>query len=166
MHDQQISVSRVAYELVTPTTTTVYEIMSNHLGMKKASTRWVPKLLTSIQRDEHMDCCQEFLQENEINLDNYFDPIVTGDKIWVYYYDPLSQQEVKIWKKPGEETATRVRRTRSTEKIMMAIFWEKYGILLIEHLPRGITISSSCYTSIIEWLRCAILEKRRGKVSY
>ena len=47
MHDWQISVRRLVYELSIPTTT-VHEIMSNHLGMKKVSTRWVPKLLTPI----------------------------------------------------------------------------------------------------------------------
>ena len=68
--------------------------MSNHLGMKKVSTRWIPKLLTSIQRANHVDCCQELLQENEVNPDNYSDRIVTGDETWIYYYDPLSEQEV------------------------------------------------------------------------
>ena len=34
-HDWQSSVRRVAYQLAIPTTT-VYEIMSSHLGMKKA----------------------------------------------------------------------------------------------------------------------------------
>ena len=38
MHDRQISVRRLAYELTMPTTT-VYEIVSNHLGMKKVSAR-------------------------------------------------------------------------------------------------------------------------------
>ena len=42
------------------------------------------------------DCCQELLQENEVNSDNYFHRIVTDDEIRVvYYYDPLSQQEAK-----------------------------------------------------------------------
>ena len=41
MPDRQVSVRRLVYELTTPTTT-VYEIMSNHLGMKKVSIRWVP----------------------------------------------------------------------------------------------------------------------------
>ena len=40
MGDRQISVHRVAYELAIPTTT-VYEIMNNHFGMKKVSTTWV-----------------------------------------------------------------------------------------------------------------------------
>ena len=60
MHDRQISVRCIAHKLDIPTTTTtVCEIMSNHLGMKKVSTRWVPKLFTSIQRANPVDCCQE-----------------------------------------------------------------------------------------------------------
>ena len=67
--------------------------MSNYLGMKKASTRWVPKLLTPIQRANRLDCCQELLQESEVNPDNYFHRIVTGDETWIYYGEPLSEQE-------------------------------------------------------------------------
>ena len=48
----------------------------------------------------------------------------------------------------------------------MVIFWDKYDILLTEYLPRGATISGPYYASIIERLHCAILEKRRGKVSH
>ena len=59
--DWQISVRRLVYELAIPTTT-VYEIMSNHLGMKKVSTRWLPKLLTPIQHANYVDCRQEPLQ--------------------------------------------------------------------------------------------------------
>ena len=105
IRDRQISVRRLAYELPI-LTTTIYEIMSNHLGMKNVSTRWIPKLLTPIQRDNRVDCCQELLQKSEVNPDNYFDRIVTGNETWVYYYDRLSQQETKVWKKAGEETPT------------------------------------------------------------
>ena len=49
--DRQISTHRPAYEL-TILTTTVYEITSNHVSMKKVSTRWGPKLLTSIQHSQ------------------------------------------------------------------------------------------------------------------
>ena len=40
MHDRQVSVRRLSYELPIPTPT-VYEIMSNHLNIK-ISARWVP----------------------------------------------------------------------------------------------------------------------------
>ena len=95
MRDRQISIRHLAHELDVPITT-VYESMSNHLVMKKVSTRWVPKLLTPIQRANRVDCCQELSQESEVNPGNYFDRIVTGDETWVYYHDPLSQQEAKI----------------------------------------------------------------------
>ena len=39
-----------------------------------------------------------------------------------------------------------------------------YDILLSEYLPRGTTINSSYYASIMERLHCAILEKCAGKV--
>ena len=92
MRDRQISVRRVAFKLAI-LITTVYEIMSNHLAMKKVSTRWVPKLLTPIQCANRVYCCHELLQESEVNPDNYFDGIVTGDETCSYYYDPLSGQE-------------------------------------------------------------------------
>ena len=82
-------------------------------------------MVTPIQRANHLDCCQALLQESKLDPDNYFDRIVTGDDTWLYYYETLYQQGAKIWKKPGEETATRLRRTRPTEKIIMLIFWDK-----------------------------------------
>ena len=83
MCDRQISVRRLAEELAIPTTT-VYEIISNHWGMKKVSTKWVPKLLTPIQRANRVDYCQELLQEIEVNPNNYFHRIVTDDEVCLY----------------------------------------------------------------------------------
>ena len=122
-------------------------------------------MLTFIQHGNYVLYCQELLQESKVNLDNYFDHIVAGDEKWIYDCDLLSQQEVKFWKKPGEETSTRLYRIRLAKKIMMVIFWNKYGILLTEYLPRGTTISGLYYALIIEQFCCAILEKRDGKVS-
>ena len=68
MHDRKTSVHRLACELPIPTTT-VYEIINNHLGMKKVSTRWVPNTYSTLSR------------ESEGNPINYFHRIVTGDEI-------------------------------------------------------------------------------------
>ena len=66
MRDRQVSVRRLAEELAI-----IHEIMNNRLGMKKVCTRWVPKLLTPIQRGNCMDCCQELLEESEVNSVNF-----------------------------------------------------------------------------------------------
>ena len=161
MHDRQISIRRIAYELAIPKTT----IMNSHMGMKKVCTRWVPKMLTSIQRTNRVDCCQELLQQSEVNPAKFSDCIVTRDEFWIHHCDPLSQLEAKVWKKLNQQTPTRLRQERSAGKIMMIIFWDRDGVLLTEYLPRGITINGPCYASIIERLRSTIVEKRRGEVS-
>ena len=85
-----------------------------------------------------------------------FDSIVTGDESWIHHYDPLSQLEAKVWKRPGEQTPTRLRQERSAGKIMMIIFWDKDGVLFTEYLPRGTTVNGPYYASIIERLRSVI----------
>ena len=97
MRDRQISIRCVAEELAI-----IYEIMNNHMGMKKVCTRWVPKLLTPIQCANRVDCCQELLQQSKINSVKFFHCIVTGDESWIHHYDPLSQLEAKIWKRQRE----------------------------------------------------------------
>ncbi len=165
MRDRQISVCRVANELGI-SKTRVHEIMNNHLGMSKVCTRWVPKLLTPLQRINRVECCQELLQESEADPVMFLGRIVTGDESWIYNYDPLTQLEAKVWKKPEETTPTRPRQQRSAGKVMMTIFWDKDGILLTDYLARGSTINGPYYASLIERLLSAILEKRRGKVSH
>ena len=64
------------------------------------------------------------LRESEGNPDNYFHHIITDDETCLYYDDRLSEQEIKVWKKSGEEIATRLCLTRPAEKIMMVIFWD------------------------------------------
>ena len=91
MRDRQISIRRLAEELAI-----IHEIMNNHMSMKKVCTRWRPKLLTRIQRANRVDCCQELLQQSEVNPENFIHSIVTGDESWIHYYDPLSQLEAKV----------------------------------------------------------------------
>ena len=74
----QVSVHRLAEELVI-----IHEIMDNQLGMTKVCARWILKLLTPIQRPFRVNCCQELLQQSELNPDNFFHSVVTGDESWI-----------------------------------------------------------------------------------
>ena len=96
----------------------------------------------------------------------FFDGIVSGNESWIHHYDPLSQLEAKIWKRPGEQAPTRLHQERSAGKIMTIIFWDKDGVLLTEYLPRRTTINGPYYASIIERLHSVIVEKGRGIVSH
>ena len=120
MSDRQISIRRLAEALAI--LAIIHEIMNNHMGMKKVCTRWVPKFFISIQPVNRVDCCQELLQQTEVNPAKLFDCIVTGDDSWIHHDDPLSQLEAKLWKELREQTPTRLQQERSAGKIMMIIF--------------------------------------------
>ena len=79
MRDRQISVRRVADELGI-TKASLYEVLSDYLGMKKVCTKWAPKLLTLSQRVNRIDCYEEFLYNCNQAPTEYFGRIVTGNK--------------------------------------------------------------------------------------
>ncbi|GFU53286.1 mariner Mos1 transposase [Trichonephila clavipes] len=45
---------------------------------------------------------------------------------------------------------------------MASIFWDRKGVLLCEFMPRGTTINADRYCEILNKLRRAIQNKRRG----
>ena len=75
--DRQISVRHIADELRI-SKSSLYNIMSDYLGMKKVCTRWVLKLFTLLQHANRVDCCEELLEECDQNPTRVFGRIVTG----------------------------------------------------------------------------------------
>ena len=59
--------------------TSLYEIMSVYLGMKKVCTRWIPKRLTPLQHANRVDCCEELLENCNQDPTGFFGRIMTGD---------------------------------------------------------------------------------------
>jgi len=49
-------------------------------------------------------------------------------------------------------------------KVMATVFWDAEGIVLIDYLEHGSTITEIYYTDLIEKVRAALKEKRRGKL--
>ena len=113
MRHRQISVRRLAEELVI-----IHEIIDNQLDMKKVYTRWILKLLTQIQRANHVDCCQELLQDSEVNPDNFFYSIVT--RRWLLD-SPLRSSEAA-----GSQDLKEVRWTNTNSTPPRKFSWKDY----------------------------------------
>ena len=48
-------------------------------------------------------------------------------------------------------------------KILASIFYDQDGILPIDYLPKGQTIDTECYSTLLVYLKDVLKEKRRGK---
>jgi len=62
-------------------------------------------------------------------------------------------------------TPKKIRVQKSAGKVLVSIFWDQDGILLIDYLPTGQTINPEYYSSLLVQLKDILKEKRRGKVT-
>jgi len=52
---------------------------------------------------------------------------------------------------------------KSAGKVLASIFWDQNSILSIDYLPKGQTINTEYYSSLLVQLKDILREKRRGK---
>ncbi|UYV82726.1 hypothetical protein LAZ67_22000679 [Cordylochernes scorpioides] len=125
---------------------TVDRIMREHLGLRKHSARWVPKLFTPDQKA----------------LRRKF---VTMDETWAYHFTPESKKQSMQWRHSGSPPPKKAKTVPSAGKVMVSVFWDSEGVLLLDFLNKGQTITGNYYAYLVKQLRDAFKEKRRGKLS-
>jgi len=54
---------------------------------------------------------------------------------------------------------------KSPGKVLVSIFWDQDGILLIDYLPKGKNINAVYYSFLLAQLKDILKKKRRGKVT-
>lgn len=92
LSDRRLKVREIAARLRL-SKTSVHRAIQDHLHMSKVSARWVPRLLSAVQREERERCASEFLKLCGEEPNKIFEKIVTGDETMVLYYDPESKGE-------------------------------------------------------------------------
>lgn len=90
LSDRRLKVREIAARLRL-SKTSVHRAIQDHLHMSKVSARWVPRLLSAVQREERERCASEFLKLCGEEPNKIFEKIVTGDETMVLYYDPESK---------------------------------------------------------------------------
>jgi histone-lysine N-methyltransferase SETMAR len=133
--------------------------------MNKVSARWVPKLLSVVQKQRCVKCCTAFLTLCEGQEKEVTESMVTGDETMVLYQDPLSKRESMEWRHSGSPRPKKAKATQFRKKIMATIFWDYQVISPAAFKERNTTVTGECYASLIYKLKDAIKEKRRGKLS-
>ena len=78
--------------------TTVFRVIKDDLELTRLCARWIPRLLTQDMKDARVSMCQANLQRVEEvgGLEHFRDLIVTGDEIWVPFFDPPTKQESMV----------------------------------------------------------------------
>ena len=96
----------------------------------------------------------------QCNPTEFLRRFVTMDETWIHYYTPESNRQSAQWLKPGESRPKRPKTQRSAGKVMASIFWDASGIIFIDYLEKGKTITGEYYCTLLDKLDEEIKKKR------
>lgn len=138
----------------------VGNILHEILGMKKLSARWVPRLLTKEQMRNRMVTSKECLAIFQRNPNQFLRRFVTVDETWIHHYTPETKEQSKQWTSPGERAPKKAKTVISAGKVMATVFWDSQGIIHIDYLERGRTITGQYYCELLDRFDASFKEKR------
>ena len=69
------------------------------------------------------------------------------------------------WRHSGSPLPNKFQLKKSTRRVLASIFGDQDGILLIDYIPKGLTINVEYYSSLLVQLKDILKEKHRGKVT-
>ncbi|CAH1999530.1 unnamed protein product [Acanthoscelides obtectus] len=119
----------------------IQKILHEELGVRELVSRWIPHLLTEEQKAARVNWCQKTLDHsNSENSKNVY-RIFSGDESWIYCHEPENKRQSAVW-------PTKVIRSRSVSKKMVATFVSKAGHIATIPLTEQITDTTDWYTTI------------------
>ncbi|CAH2001844.1 unnamed protein product [Acanthoscelides obtectus] len=119
--------------------TLIQQILYEELGVRKLVSRWIPHLLTEEQKAARVNWCQKTLDRFNSGNPKKVYSIVSGDESWIYCYEPENNRQ---------STPTKVIRSRSVSKKMVATFVSKAGHIATIPPNEQRTVSVDWYTII------------------
>ncbi len=144
---------------------TVQNIVKKKLKYRKICAHWIPHSLTAEQQLARRTACEQNLARFQKEGNVFLDHIVTGDETWCHYHIPTCKQASLTWKHKNSPRATKTKTKTSAGKVMMTLFFDVRGPLLIEWMPKGTTINAPRYVDTLMQLHKNIKNRRRGKLS-
>jgi hypothetical protein len=81
----------------------------------------------------------------------FLERIVTADETWVYHYEPESKAQGMAWKRPTSPVAKKSKIQPSSGKIMLTLFWDMEGTILVHYTPKSETVNSQISICLTQW---------------
>ena len=90
--------------------------------------------------------CSELLEHVDAEGEAFLSQIFTGDETWAHHYESEMKRQSMEWYHPQSPRKMKFKTTPSTGKIMITVFWDTDGVILVEVMARGEAINSDAYT--------------------
>lgn len=159
MGDRRLKVREIA-EALSLSYGTVFTILHENLEMNKLSARWVPRLLTPMQKQNRIEISEQCLALFRANPNEFLRRFITTDETWIHHYTPETKEQSKQWREKGESAPKKAKTVLSAGKVMATVFWDARGIIFIDYLEHGKTITGAYYVTLLDRLNNELKTKR------
>ena len=109
-----------------------------------------------------MKISEQCLERFNKNKTDFVRRFITMDEAWIHHYTPESKQQSKQRTKAGCSAPKKTRWVPSAGKVMALVFWDAEGILFIDYIEKGKTLTREYYSNLLTRLDEKIREKRPG----
>ena len=159
MDDRKLKVREIA-KMVNISTGIASTIIIEKLGMNKAFSKWMPRLLTMEQKQQQVDDSESCLSLLTRNKQDLLRRYVTMDETWIHHFTPESKRQSAEWRAAAESRPKRPKTQQSADKVMTSGFWDAHGIIYTDYLEKEKYINSDYYIELLVRLKDEIAKKR------
>ena len=121
------------------------------LGYSKVCESWLPRQLTEAHKQFRLEACSELLEYCHSDK-TFLQRIVTGDETWVHHFEPESKRASMEWRHPTSPRSNKFISQQSAGKVMVTVFWDSVGVILVDFMSRKATINSGVYIDTLKTL--------------
>jgi len=131
------------------------KILTEDLQMSRVTAKFVPCLLMAQHKDSRVSVCTDLCEQAQ-NVSNCVSSVITGDKCWVYGYDPETKQLSFQWNTALSPQPRKARQVKSNVKTMLIVFFDIDRLVHHEYVPRGQMVNKEFYKTILQCLCDAV----------
>ena len=113
------------------TTTTVFRVLTEDLGLVKKSALWVPKILSADQKMERVCISKQFIATVRRWSKSMLDCIVTIDETMVAYHTPETKRQSMQWLPKGQPGPIKAKVQASRTKQMVLAFFDNKDLIYV-----------------------------------
>ncbi len=142
-------------------THTLNQIIKKDLNMRRRTPKFVPKELTPVQQWTRWALARDNLElvTSQDDPDAFLHRIVTGDETWLSTFETDTKQNSWQWTTPEEKRPKKPQRIDGVKKVVMTLFFDWKGVVLIDFLKPKETIDSPQYCRTLTKLKEALRRK-------
>jgi hypothetical protein len=110
--------------------------------MAKVAARWVPQLLTPVQKQQ-MDVTKKLLLLCQDKRVEFFDRLITMDE---------TKEMSKQWKHADSPPPKKAKSQPSSGKVLLSVFWDWRGVIITNCAQKGVSITGEYYWNLLRKL--------------